>query len=259
MCSESIEFNDTLHIITSDSASDLASFFVKKLSESKKNETLRFHFDETKNLDYFEVKNKYFKSKVNLEFLSIDLLHENLQKHEKPKHFLLIVESLFFWEQIRSNPKIVNFLKNTENFKAIIFEDSFFKDAKMNDFYEQINSFIIAISVSRVEGSENDEIFEEVEEMLANNVWKSEKQENEKKDEKNEFVKKEAKNDFVAIFDVISNFKESSGNLSPKSKKEKACVIMEQLMNNFNFDEMEDEEEENKREIGNEKDGYTQI
>ena len=214
------------------------------------------------NTSYFEVANKYFTSRVRLELLSIDVFQENLQKHVKPKNFLLLVESLFFWEEIRTNPKIVNFLKNTENFKALIFEDSFFKDAKINDFYEQINGYISAISISFDQNAENEDILEELEEMLANNVWKSENQEkqNAKNEQKSANGKKEMGNDFLAMFEAISNFKESSLNLSPKTKKEKACDIMEQLMNNFNFEEEEETgDQETIKDLAHEKEGYSKL
>jgi hypothetical protein len=233
---------DSLYIVSAGTTSEFSTFFFHQLAAVCTKPAFQYLPGEGHTSDYFSAQNKYFSSKIKPQFITIDSLVENLKAHQRPDNYFVVFDGLGSWEDAKQNPRIATFLRLSDQFRALIFEDSFFNSVKINDFYEQIGTFIPAFSISFDPEADNTGVTEELEEMLANHTWKTEYKKNDPSSKEGEGkVEKKSKEDFMAMFDVISEFKNQSKDLSPTAKKNKACDIMQQLLENFDFSD-EDEQ-----------------
>ena len=251
--SEQLTFNDKLVIITPGQASPFQQLFLENLVSASSADNFRYKEDTISNIGYFEVQNKYFSSRIEIEFLPIEWLLENLKNQIRPRNFIVLIDSLQLWEELKTNPKMVNLLKNSDGFKILIFEDSFSTFVNINQFYEQADCYVAFESIGYEEEFDNAEFFKELVDMLANHSWKVATTEKSKTEEP-KTKKKPEKEDFLGLFDQISNFKSDAGNLSPRSRKNKACDIMQQLMEDFDFSGDDGNEEPDP-----EKEGYQRV
>ena len=253
-------FDDSLLLVNFSKSSALVEGFFDLLKQKMTGPNLTFHVQEDgeDQCFYFESVNKYFSARINILFgdESSFAMH-SIENGPSFENCVFVIDSIEDWAAFNSNLKVLQLLRKSQKFKTLIVSDKILGKININQFYDIIESYISVFGFSSEEGSsesnDNEDTVNEVIDMLANNVWnhsansksKASKEPNETKDEagnEDALLKFKEKNDegFLNAFEQIMSFKNESANLSPKSRKLKACEIMMSLVNTFENEEFDD-------------------
>ena len=237
------DYNDILFLISSDT-SPLLNTFTKFMQQICQRENIKWTKDNE-----ITIRNKYFSSDIESQQLEINELADDAGI----ENYIMFIESIDQYYDLISKTKFRQFFSNEEiKFKLLIVRASMTGKFKEEELYKAIETYIPIFSLEIDENydsvNNNIEIIEEVIEMLANNLWKSKTDETVQTKKKEEPIKQDPVNfeekekQFLNAFDQILSFSQIKNTLSPKSRKQQACDLMEKMLKQIDFDDEEDEE-----------------
>lgn len=253
-------FDDSLLLVNFSKSTALVESFFDLLKQKMTGPALTFQAEEEgeDQIFYFESVNKYFAAKVQILFGDeTTFAMDSIDGSPDFENCIFVIDSADDWANFNSNLKVLQLLRKSQKFKTLIVNEKILNKININQFYDIIESYIsvfgFSSEASSTEGDENENTIDEIIDMLANNVWnhstnaKANKLK-EAKETEGETATEDAqpkfkeKNDegFLNAFEQILNFKTESANLSPKSRKLKACEIMMSLVNTFENEEFDD-------------------
>ncbi len=255
-------FDDSLLLVNYSKAIALVEGFFNLLKQKMTGPTLTFHMKEEdeQQVFFFESVNKYFSAKVQILFGDESTFAmENTESAIEFENCAFVIDTMDDWARFNSNLKVLRLLRKSQKFKTLIVNEKILGKINTNQFYEIIESYISVFGFtsdsSSTDTDENENTIDEIIDMLANNVWNHSvsakakpkhpadpdpSQEGPIQDEAPAKFKEKADEGFLSAFEQIMNFKSESANLSPKSRKLKACEIMMGLVNTFENEDFED-------------------
>lgn len=272
MSEDNLIFDDHLFVINFSENSELLQTLFSLLKDKMQTNESTYNIKELEDdeeVNYFEFSNKYFKSSVQIIFADQEIFDQSNETNLTLNNYMFLIDSLEHWEKFKSNKEVINLIKTSDKFKMIVLEDTLVTKIDVNAFYDSIESYIAIFSLSihgsQVDKSDNESIAGEILEMMTNNIWNHQKNEQEKPSVKDEPAKKNEEFDidenkeekFVNIFDQIMSFKEKTRDMSPSTRKNKACDLMTKLMENFGDDSFDDDD--NKKEDDDDYKEYQKI